>query len=218
MKTKPSTKELVELAYMEVLKREYGNETVQKKMEKEVMNIISAWVKNRLPEIKLKRDNEKSVSLKDEKLPHLNIYGKIDLIEFLDAKNVRVTDFKTGGVRKKSEIEKIDEDGRMSNYLRQLAMYSYLIEHNAKWRGMDVRESRLEFLEAKNGQESFYDRVITPKEIKLLTQDIADYDTLVKSGRWLERPCNYNSYGKDTVCEYCKRADIYLGPLSSQPK
>ncbi len=173
---------------------------------KEVLKIVSKWIKQRLGEINKERESEKSVSAKDDKFPHLNIYGKIDLVENLSKNELRVTDFKTGSVKKKSDIEKLDEEGRMSAYLRQLAMYSYLLERASKSK---VRESRLEFLEAKNDTESIYDRVVTAKEIELLIKDIKDYDALVKSGEWTQRPCNYNSYGKNTECEYCKRAEIY---------
>ncbi|MEI8174644.1 MAG: PD-(D/E)XK nuclease family protein, partial [bacterium] len=175
--------------------------------DKGVLKIISKWVKDRLPEIKDKRENEKSISVVDDRFPHLNIYGKIDLIEILSDKNVRVTDFKTGGVRKKGDIEKYDDE-RMSSYMRQLAMYSYLIKQNPKWK-MDVSESRLEFLEAKNETESIYDTVINKEQIDLLVKDIKDYDESVKSGEWTNRPCNYNSYGKNIECEYCKMAEIY---------
>lgn len=191
MDHKPSVKELDDLV-----------------KDKEVMKIIAKWVKERLPEISLKRRNELSVSVVDDRFPHLNIYGKIDLLENLDQDNVRVTDFKTGSVRKKSEIEKIDEEGRMSNNLRQLVMYSYLIKQSPKWRA-DVRESRLEFLEARNKKEIFYDHVVSGDEIDLLVKDILDYDKLITSGEWVNRPCNYNSYGKNTTCEYCKMAEIY---------
>ena len=119
-----------------------------------------------------------------------------------------MTDFKTGGVRKKFEIEKLDEEGRMSGNLRQLAMYSFLINQSPEWK-VSVSESRLEFLEAKDEKESFYERIITEKEIRLLKKDIADYDESVKNGRWLERECRYNSYGKNTECEYCRMAEIY---------
>ncbi|MFA5791804.1 MAG: ATP-dependent DNA helicase [Candidatus Paceibacterota bacterium] len=176
--------------------------------DKEVLKIVTKWVKNRLPEIVEERENEQSVSVIDDRFSRLNIYGKLDLIENLDSKNVRVTDFKTGSVRKKSEIEKKDEEGRMSSYLRQLAMYSYLIKQSPKWKA-EVSESRLEFLEAKDSKEIFYDRIITTKEIDLLIKDIKDYDNLVKTGDWLSRPCNYNSYGKNIKCEYCKMAEIY---------
>ena len=216
---KISQKEIEKIVNEEVLKRKYGDEKKQKSMQKEVFEIVSKWVKNRLKDIKLNFENEKSVSVKDDKFPHLNIYGKIDLIEKLsvrshdegaggDPENVRVTDFKTGGVRKKSEIEKIDEESRMSSYLRQLAMYSYLLEKSPKWK-VEVRESRLEFLEAKNSTEAFYDRVISRKQIDFLIKDILDYDNLVKNGEWIDRPCNYNSFGKNTECEYCKMAEIY---------
>lgn len=174
--------------------------------DKEVAKVVKFWAENRLKNIAEKRENEKSISVKDNKFPHLNIYGKIDLVEYLSKDELRVTDFKTGSVRKKGDIEKIDEEGRMSSNLRQLAMYSYLLENASK---MNVRESRLEFLEAKNEKDAFYDRVITQKEIDLLVQDITDYDNLIKEGKWINRPCNYNSYGKNTECEYCKMAKIY---------
>ncbi len=180
---------------------------------KEVHGIVSIWVKNRLGDVAVQRQNEQSVSVVDDRFPHLTMYGKIDLIENLDTKRVRVTDFKTGGVRKKSEIEKIDEAGKMSSYMRQLAMYSYLIGQSPKWK-VDVSGSRLEFLEAKNEKERMYDTVITSQQIDALVADIKDYDLAIKAGDWVSRPCNYNSYGKNTECEYCKMAQIYTGPLS----
>ncbi len=176
--------------------------------DKEVSVVIERWIKNSFHEIAPNRESEKSISTRDEEFPHLNIYGKIDLIERLDEDSIRVTDFKTGGVRKKSDIEKMNEEGRMSNHLRQLAMYSYLLSNNSK---TNVIESRLEFLEAKNEKERMYSRVITLEEIGLLVKDILDYDQLVKTGKWVNRPCNYNSYGKNTGCEYCKMAEIYSG-------
>ncbi len=192
----------------EVVKIKYGDERTRARMEREALKIVTLWVKNRLPEVKLNRKTEESLSIKDKNFPHLKIYGKIDLIENLAPKEVRVTDFKTGSVRKKYDIEKLDAEGRMSGNLRQLTMYSYLLRESPQWQ-TDARESRLEFLEAKNPKESFYDRVITGKEIDLLKKDILDYDKLVKSGQWVARPCRYNSYGKNTECQYCRMAEIY---------
>jgi RecB family exonuclease len=176
--------------------------------DREVLKILTRWVEDRLPFISKSRENEQSVSVSDDRFPHLNIYGKIDLIENLDEHNVRVTDFKTGGVRRKGDIEKIDEEGRMSGYMRQLAMYSYLLTKNKKW-NVFVSESRLEFLEAKDKKEIFYDTVITKEQIGMIVQDIVDYDKFIKTGEWIERPCHYNSYGKNTECEYCKMSEIY---------
>ena len=176
---------------------------------KEVLKIVSRWVENRLGDISDKRENEKSISLHTQAFPHLNIYGKIDLVEELDSNNLRVTDFKTGNPRKKVDVERIDEEGRMSDYMRQLAMYSYLLEQSRKQK-INVQESCLEFLEAKDLKDTFYSTFIDNKKIDLLIKDIKDYDTLVQTGEWINRPCNFKSYGKANVeCEYCKMAEIY---------
>ncbi|HNW71562.1 MAG TPA: ATP-dependent DNA helicase [Candidatus Paceibacterota bacterium] len=208
LKEKFSQKDVESIVKEEVEKRKFGDEKKQEKIYKEILNIISKWVFDRLPNIGKDYENEKGISVRDEKFPHLNIFGKLDLVEKLDSKNVRVTDFKTGSVRKKNDIEKLDDENRMSGYLRQLAMYSYLIKESSRGK-INVGESRLEFLEAKNKEEKFYERVITNEEIKMLISDISDYDKLVKNGEWVLRPCNYNSYGKNTECEYCKMAEIY---------
>ena len=177
--------------------------------DREIAKIVNTWIKNRLPEITSTRYNEQSISMQDKKFPHLKMYGRIDLIEKLDSKNLRVTDFKTGSPRRASEIEKLDEEGRLGSNMRQLAMYSFLLEQSPAWKNILVSESRLEFLEAKNKKEYFYDTVISKDTIDLLRKDIMDYDDLVKTGKWVERECNYNSYGKNTECEYCKLATIY---------
>lgn len=176
--------------------------------DRQVLKVVSKWVENRLGEISKKRENEKSISVHIDEFSHLNIYGKIDLIEKLSKDNVRVVDFKTGNPRKKTDIEKIDEEGRMSDYMRQLAMYSFLLKESRKQK-INIEESRLEFLEAKNEKDRFYSTVIGEEKIELLIKDIKNYDQLVKTGEWINRPCNYNSYGKNTECEYCKMAEIY---------
>lgn len=204
----PADPEVEKILKEEVSKSHIKDERIRIRIYKEAQAIILRWVARRLPEIKLGRKTEESISIADQRFPYLKIYGKIDLIENLAPGEVRVTDFKTGSVRKKSDIEKRDEEGRMSGNLRQLAMYSYLLQHNSKWKA-DVRESRLEFLEARNLKEIFYDRVINEEEINLLVQDITDYDKEVKDGGWFRRSCHYNSYGKNIECEYCKLAEIY---------
>ncbi len=177
--------------------------------DREALKIVSKWAENRLPEIAKNHESEKSVSVHDEKFAHLSIYGKIDLIEMIDKENVRVTDFKTGNPRKSSDIEKVDEEGRMSDYMRQLAMYSYLLGENSKWK-KNVNESVLEFVQAKNPKETFYKTFIDKEKIDLLIRDIVDYDKLLKNGEWAERPCHFKSYGKqNAICEYCKMAEIY---------
>ena len=97
---------------------------------------------------------------------------------------------------------------RMSPSLRQLAMYSYLVAGAEK--GKTVFASRLLYLEAPEGDKNFiYSTHVSREQIELLVRDIKDYDTQLKSGEWTSRPCNAKSYGKNTECEYCKRAEIY---------
>ncbi|MCM2339099.1 MAG: ATP-dependent helicase [Burkholderiales bacterium] len=176
--------------------------------DKEVMRIVTKWVEDRLPNISKKRENEKSISVHYKEFSYLNIYGKIDLIEELENNILRVVDFKTGNPRKKNDIEKMDEEGRMSDYMRQLSMYSFLLQESRKQ--INVKESCLEFLEAKDKKESIYTTCIDQEKVKLLIKDIKDYDDLVKTGGWIDRPCNFNSYGKANVeCQYCKMAEIY---------
>ncbi|OGI94586.1 hypothetical protein A3A03_02515 [Candidatus Nomurabacteria bacterium RIFCSPLOWO2_01_FULL_40_18] len=205
----PALSEVEKIILEEVSKISFKDERARRRMTGEVRNLILLWVKNRLPQIEPNRKTEEGISLKDKQYPHLKIFGKIDLIENLSEGAVRVTDFKTGSVKRASEIEKLDEEGRSSNFLRQLAMYSYLLENNPKWGGVKVKESQLEFLEAKAEKNRIYQRAVTNENIQLLMKDIKDYDTLVKTGEWVNRECHYNSYGKNTECEFCQMAEIY---------
>ncbi len=167
-------------------------------------------MKDRLPEIEKGYSSERSVSYRDPQFPNLSFYGKIDLTERFKDGSVRVTDFKTGSVKTKNDIEKRDEDGRLSGYLRQLAMYSYLI--NGSEKGIKVAESQLEFLEAKdNEKNSIYKTQISGEEIDLLVRDIAEYDEYLKNGEWVNRECHFQSYGTAKECPNCKRALIYKG-------
>ena len=177
--------------------------------DSEVARLVGAWAKARLPEITAERESEQSVSLRDPRFPYLNIYGRIDLIEKLPDESLRITDFKTGSAKRKSEVTKEDAEGRLSNLARQLAMYAYLLEGSPKWKGIKVSGSRLEFLEAKNPKDKIYNHTRGDDELKLLLKDIADYDEALRGGTWVSRECYYNSYGKATVCEYCKMAEIY---------
>lgn len=108
-------------------------------------------------------------------------------------------------------IEKPNEDGRMSDYLRQLAMYSYLIAGAEK--GTEVAQSRLYFLEADpKDKNRIYSTHVTHEQVSLLKKDIADYQELIESGKWTQQPCHFKPYGTGaSECEYCKRArEVYL--------
>ena len=181
------------------------------RIEQDAVQILMNWVSARLPNLQADYQSEVPFyGYKDMQWPHLKITGKIDLLETLDDVTVRVTDFKTGKPKTKSEIEKPDAEDRMSDYLRQLAMYSFLLEGKTGG-NTDVVESRLEFVESLPGDKSaMYATKITGDHIEKLRQDITDFDTALKNGTWINRPCHHKSYGKsDDGCPYCKLAEIY---------
>ena len=81
-----------------------GAEEDIKKLGKDAYEAIEGWVNNYYKDISPNFKSEKSVSYKDKKFPHLNIYGKIDLVEYLGGDFIRVTDFKTGSSKTKNII------------------------------------------------------------------------------------------------------------------
>lgn len=163
------------------------------------------------------RMTERSISYRDPQFPNLSMYGKIDLTERFPDGTVAVTDFKTGSSKTTGMIEKMTDDGRLSDYLRQLAMYSYLIAGSDRGRGTGdasaVAQSKLYFLEAdEKDKNRVYSTRIADEHIELLKKDIADYQQAVESGSWISRECHFKPYGTGaTECEYCKRArEVYL--------
>jgi DNA helicase-2/ATP-dependent DNA helicase PcrA len=181
-----------------------------RRITKDATNLLNEWVEKRLPEISKNHESEKDIAYKDAEFPHLHLYGKIDLTERMGDGVLRVTDFKTGSSKTRSAIEKDGEEGRLSSYLRQLAMYSYLIQGNSK--NTKVSESVLEFLEEDvSSKNAIYSTTITDEHIELLRRDIKEYDELLKSGEWVNRPCYAKNFGTNTVCEYCELADKIYG-------
>lgn len=178
------------------------------RIKKDAERILTFWVKERLPNIETLHESEKSLSYRDSDFEHLLITGKIDLVEKVDDGIVRVTDFKTGGVKKKGEVEKDTDEGRMSDYRRQLAMYTYLIDRTTQG-NTSVAESRLEFLEAGESKDAIYKTEINSDDVKSLLKDINDFDQSLASGEWVDRECNFKPWKSGEVCEYCKLAEIY---------
>lgn len=194
------------------LEREYiSDEKLLQRIAKETKKILDNFNKTYLPGIAEDAQSERSVTYRDPKLPHLTCYGKIDMTEREEDRVVIVSDFKTGSAKTKSAIEKSEGDeGRMSSLLRQLAMYTYLIENAEK--GTEVSSSKLLFIESKPGdKDAIYQTSITGEQIEMLKKDIADYDEFIRSGDWTKRPCEAKLYGKNQECEYCAKAkQLYL--------
>jgi RecB family exonuclease len=179
----------------------------KRKLSNDAYTAVKNWISNYYSQLESNFKSERSVSFVDKKnFPNLSMYGKIDLTEYLPDGSVYVADFKTGSVKTKSMIEKVDEDGYMSSLMRQLAMYSYLISGGDD--DLKVASSKLIFLEALPGDKnSFYQTRITNEQIDLLKKDIREYDTSLSSGSWVERECKFKPFGSgSTECEYCKLA------------
>jgi RecB family exonuclease len=133
------------------------------------------------------------------------MFGKIDLTERYPDGTMVVTDFKTGKSKTTGVIEKVDDEGRLSTYMRQLAMYSYLVLGAEK---NTVSESRLLFLEEDmKNKNALYKTHVGGEEVDLLVRDITDYEQFLVSGEWMNRSCNAQSYGGGDVCEYCARIE-----------
>ncbi len=180
----------------------------RRRMMTEATRALKRVAKEFLPTLYDERESERAISYKDSRFPELTIAGKIDLMEHAGEGSVRVTDFKTGKPRTAKEIEKRDEEGRLSGYLRQLAMYSYLLTNSSKGR-YEAEKSRLYFVESTDEATALYETVIGADEIDLLVQDIQDYATALESGAWTERECHHKNYPGETECPYCARAAMY---------
>lgn len=203
-----TNEDLADIVDAELKKQNIYEPTEHKRLKREALATLELWIENRLPKIEKYHESERFVSYIDKKFPHLLLHGQIDLIEKFKDGTLRVTDFKTGSVKTKNEIEKHDEGGRLSNLMRQLAMYSYLLA-SVKGEG-EVAESQLEFLEAKTGaKDAIYKTTITSEDVDLLVRDIEHYDSMLSSGEWVNMPCHFKAYGKQKDCPNCKRAEIY---------
>jgi len=179
------------------------------RLSKDGMTAIKSWITGYYKNLAADRRAERDVQYRDKQFPNLTMYGKIDLTERFPDGTISVTDFKTGSSKTTGVIEKLDDEGRLSGMMRQLAMYSYLIRGAE---GNDVAESRLLFLEEDLKQKNaLYRTHINDEHIELLIRDIADYQNLLSNGEWTNRPCNSKPFGKSSECEYCARAEKILG-------
>ncbi len=181
---------------------------VRRRMTTEAMRAIKRFKEVLLPELYDERESERPLSYKDPRFPDLTITGKIDLMEHDGGGAVRVTDFKTGRPRTAKEIEKLHDEERMSGYLRQLAIYSYLLVNAGKGK-YEIEKSRLYFAESDDEKTALYETQIGEEEITSLLRDIKDYESALKSGKWTERECQHTPYPNEPECPYCKKAEIY---------
>lgn len=202
----PSDTEIKEKIKFELEKEGLWDEKELKRNSKDAEKIVKNWIENHYSDLKKDYDSERSIQFRDPKYKDLLIYGKLDLTERDQDMNIIITDFKTGKIKTKNEIEKLDEEGRLSSYMRQLAMYSYLVAGAEK--GREVKESRLLFIEGDpKDKNSLYSTFIDQPKIDLLKKDIDDYVEKLESGSWVDLKCHHKSWGaKKEECRYCELA------------
>lgn len=214
-KKAPTKKQLEELVRDALVAEGIEEASLEQEVVKGVA-CVQQFIDHDFKNLSSDRMTERSISYRDPQFPNLSMYGKIDLTEKFPDGTITVTDFKTGSSKTTGMIEKMTDDGRMSDYLRQLAMYSYLIAGDrARGSGNDasVAQSKLYFLEAsENDKNRIYSTHITDEHIELLKKDITDYQSAIESGSWMSQECHFKPYGTGaTECEYCKRArEVYL--------
>ncbi|MBP6857723.1 MAG: ATP-dependent helicase [Candidatus Pacebacteria bacterium] len=205
---KPSIKDLDEKINRELSREGIIDQKELKRLSKDAKSAINNWMEEYYSDLAKDKISERSVSFRDPLFTHLQMYGKIDLTERFPNGDISVTDFKTGGVKTSGVIEKITEEDRLSDLMRQLVMYSYLIKGAEK--GTTVTSSRLLFVEAdKKDKNKLYETHITESKIDLLIRDIKEYDDQLKSGEWVNRECYHKGYGDKLECEYCNMAKIF---------
>ncbi|MEK7095604.1 MAG: ATP-dependent DNA helicase [Patescibacteria group bacterium] len=201
-KSLPKDKEIKERIKYELSKEGIQDEKEINRIFKDAKSAVDNWVEFYYKKLLKDHESERSIQFRDPKYKDLLMYGKLDLTERDEEGNVIITDFKTGKPKTKSEIEKLDTEGRLLSYMRQLAMYSYLVAGAEK--GRQVAESKLLFLEGKpEDKNSVYSTFIDNEKIDLLKRDVEDYINDIETGEWVNKKCHFKSWGsgKDE-CEY----------------
>ncbi len=202
-KGKPKEEEIKDKIIFELKREGLQDQKEINRISKEAKKAVDNWLLNYYEKLEKDYESERSIQFRDSSYKNLLMYGKLDLTERDVEGNIIITDFKTGKPKTKGEIEKLDEENRLSSYMRQLAMYSYLVAGAEK--GKQVAFSRLMFLEGDvKDKNSLYSTHIDKEKIDLLKKDINDYMENLESGEWVNLTCHYKSWGSNKdECEYC---------------
>ena len=199
---KPAKRELPALIEAELDIIGVVAENERRRLRKDALPVLTQFLDSYYAEFKGALAEMKVKPYRDPEFPEIEIGGKIDAIKTQEDGTVLVTDFKTGQVKTKSDIEK-RENGHMSDQLRQLSMYAYLLLHQKD--PMRVSAAELLFLEAKlNDKYARYRTEIRDEHIAALRQEIKEFVALLTSGEWMKLPCNFKPFGRQKECEYCK--------------
>lgn len=205
---KPTKRDLPALVEAELDAVGVFAENERRRLRKDSLPVLSQFLDSYHAEFKGALAETKVKPYRDPDFPEIEIGGKIDVIKMQEDGTMLVTDFKTGQVKTRSEIEK-RENERMSDHLRQLSMYAYLLAHQKE--PMRVGAAELLFLEAKvDDKHARYRTEIRGEHIELLRSEIQEFVRLLLSGEWMRLPCNFKPFGRQKECDYCKlRKTLY---------
>ncbi len=205
-KSVPAQKDIDAKIKFELMREGIQDDKEISRIFKEAKSAVDNWIAHYYKQLEKNYESERSVQFRDPQYKNLLMYGKLDLTERGEGGTMIITDFKTGKPKTKSEIEKLDTEDRLSSYMRQLAMYSYLIAGVEK--GKQVSLSKLLFLEADpKDKNATYATYIDEEKIDLLKRDIADYVKSLEDGSWTSLECHYKPWGSSKdECEYCALA------------
>jgi hypothetical protein len=207
-KTLPSKGQILDYLQYALTRESVTDESNMKQFIDEGYTAVQNWIDRYYADLAVDRVSERNISFRDKRFPNLSMYGKIDLTERFPDSSIIVSDFKTGSSKTSGVIEKYDDEGRLSKHLRQLAMYSYLIDGAES---NTVRESRLVFLEEdQKNKNACYSTHITAEQVDMLIHDITDYQQSLLDGTWSQRTC-YNTGHSGQSCQYCARIEKILG-------
>lgn len=200
-------KEIKERIELEIERNKIENEIEKKRIKERVESSVFNWLDTYHKDVSRDFEPEKPISVRTKDFPDLLLCGKLDLIEYEKNQKLRITDFKTGKSKTKNEIEKLRKDGRMSDSMRQLAMYHYLTE-NSDLKNFHIEEIKLLYLEEEDNKKAVYRTQIDEGQIELLKKDINDYREGLIDGSFTDMPCNFKSYGASKEsCPYCELAE-----------
>src|SRR3989344_3494137 len=130
----------------------------------------------------------------------LELSGKLDKVEFVDDKNVIVTDYKTAKPHSRNKIEgkTADADG---NYKRQLVFYKLLLEGESK--KLRMKYGEIDFVEPN-------DRGIYKKERFDISDDEVEAlkKLIISTAKSILKMSFLNSFCDDKECQYCKLGKV----------
>lgn len=147
----------------------------------------NSWPKNILTEHKIR-----GAGLDDIKLT-----GKLDKIEFLSDKTVRVVDYKTGKPKSRNHIEGKTKSSN-GDYKRQLVFYKLLLE-TVEGKNYEMTSGVIDFVEpdTKSGKYKKEEFEITETEVEELKSVIRDSVDSIRNLKFWNETCD------DKDCEYC---------------